>query len=508
MVALKTTGHSRVRAGTRSARYLIRAGVPVLLWFCSISGLLQAAETDSVSAGPFYDEFPLTLATGHRTEILGPLFYSEEKETRHTWAFPPLFSHTEDPETESEEYDFLYPVITFDRFGQQYRWQLFQLLNFAGGPTQQETNRHRINLFPLYMQQRSSDPSENYTAVLPFYGHLKNRLFRDEVSFVMLPFYVESRKKDIVTDNYVYPFFHLRRGDGLEGWQFWPITGHEHKGVTFSTNAWGDLKTVGGHDKMFVLWPFFYNERTGLGTENPQWRQGSIPAYDIVRSPNRDSTTVLWPFFSFIDEREKNYREWQTPWPFVIVARGEGKTTTRFFPLFSHAGNGTNQSDFYMWPVYMYKRVHADPLDRHRARVLFFLYSDTVLKNTETGAWQRRVDLWPFFSHHREFDGSTRLQILAVLEPYLPNNKSIERDYSPLWSLWRSEKNPRTGASSQSLLWNLYRHDASPASNKTSLLFGLFQWRTTPESKEVRLFYFPLSKNERGGPQGVDALKR
>ena len=65
----------------------------------------------------------------------------------------------------------------------------------------------RFTLFPLYFQQRSPDPNENYTALVPFYGHLKNRLFRDEIFFVMFPIYSETRKRDVVTDNYLYPVF-------------------------------------------------------------------------------------------------------------------------------------------------------------------------------------------------------------------------------------------------------------------------------------------------------------
>ena len=95
----------------------------------------------------------------------------------------------------------------------------FKLLSFAGGPTQRETARDRFTLFPLYFQQRSSDPNQNYTAVFPFYGHLKHRLFRDDIFFVMFPLYSETRKKDVVTDNYLWPIFSLRHGEALHGWQ-------------------------------------------------------------------------------------------------------------------------------------------------------------------------------------------------------------------------------------------------------------------------------------------------
>lgn len=480
------------------------------------AGILSDGTASGAEEGPhagfLYDHFDLTLAPSDsdlrlwsRTEAGGPFFYSEERETQHTWAIPPLFSHTEDSATESEEYDFAYPILTYDRFGEQYRWQIFQLFSFAGGPSETEKGRRRFTLFPIYFQQCSSDPNENYTAIGPFYGHLKNRLFRDEIHYVMFPIYSETRKKDVVTDNYVYPLFHLRRGDGLAGWQVWPFVGHEHKEVTWQTNGFGDVSKIAGHEQRFVMWPFYYDQHNNLGTTNEQWNNGSIPLYDLMRSPLRDSTTVLWPFFSTIDEREKKYHEWHMPWPFVVIARGEGKRTTRFFPIFSQARSpGTNvspnatvatqQSDFYLWPAYMYKRFHSDPLDRSRMRIFFFLYSDTIQKNTSTGAYQRRRDFFPFYTHKRDYNGNTSFQVLSILEPFLPQSKSIERDYSQVWSIWRSENNPNAGRSSESLLWNLYRHETTRESKRTSLFFGLYQSGRDEAGKSVRVFYIPIVK--------------
>src|SRR3954452_9616303 len=177
--------------------------------------------------GPAYHEFRLTLEPGHRTEAVGPLYYHEVREDAQTWASPPLFSYTMSKEIDYEEFDILYPILSYDRFGPEYRFHIFQVFAFAGGQTQTETNVHRFTLFPIYFQQRSAIPELNYTALLPIYGHLKNRLFRDEVKFVLMPIYVQSRRKDVVTDNYMYPFVHVRHGDGLKGWQFWPIVGHE-----------------------------------------------------------------------------------------------------------------------------------------------------------------------------------------------------------------------------------------------------------------------------------------
>jgi hypothetical protein len=485
-------------AASRIMRCLVLLGLGLAV---GVSPNLARAE--SLHAGLLFDEFDLTLTLGHRKEAVGPFFYSQQLATQRIWAVPPLLSYTQDPETESKEFDFLYPVITYDRYGEQYRWQFFQLLSFAGGPTQQESARDRFTLFPLYFQQRSSDPSQNYTAVVPFYGHLKNRLFRDEIFFVVWPLYSQTRKRDVVTDNYLVPFFSLRHGDGLHGWQFWPLVGNEHKDVTTQTNGFNDVSLVGGHDSFFALWPLFLKDRSGIGTPNPQWQQASLPAFSLLRSPQRDSTTVLWPFFNYVDDREKKYREWDAPWPLVVFARGAGKTTTRVWPLFSQAHNATLESAFYLWPIYKHSRVDSPPLDRRCTQICFFLYSDLTEKNTETEAARRRVYCWPFYAHRRDFNGNSRLQVLALLEPFVSTSKSIERDYSPLWSVWRSESNPRAGATSQSLLWNLYRHEATPDTKKCSLLFGLFQYQSSPESKRMRLFYIPLGKTGAAARRGM-----
>lgn len=469
----------------------------LILLLCLSFGCL-AARADW-SAGPLYDEFPLTLSSGIRAEALGPLFVWEEKETQRQFALPPLFSCTRDPDLESEEIDFLYPILTFDRYGAEYRFQLLQLFAFSGGKTQEENNKRRFTLFPIYFQQRSELPEENYTAVVPFYGTLKNRLFRDKIHFIGFPLYAKTWKKDVVTSNYLFPIFHLRHGDALFGWQVWPLVGREHKEPTTRTNSLDEPEVVGGHSKFFAGWPFFFKTTTGIGTPNPEKQVSFLPLFTVLRSPNRDSMTAPWPIgLSITDDRAKKYHEIGAPWPLIVFAHGEGKNTKRVWPLFSRASNTNLESNFYLWPVYKYNRLHSPPLERERTRILFFLYSDIWERNLDANVAMHRVDFWPFFTFRRDLNGNERLQVLSILEPILPNNKSIERDYSPVWSLWRSENNAQTGASSQSLLWNLYRSDTAPGAKKRSLLFGLFQYESVSDKTRLRLFYLPIGKPTEG----------
>jgi len=175
------------------------------------------AGASDLSAGPLVHQFKLTLDGGHRTEAVGPFYYEQEIEKddsiAKSWAVPPLFSYTVNKDVDYEWFDFLWKGITYNRYGSEYRVQLLQLLSFSGGQTQSETNVNRFTLFPIYFQQRSKIPEKNYTAVFPIYGTIRDRIFRDEVKFTLFPAYLQTRKKDVVTDNYLFPFFHLRHGE-------------------------------------------------------------------------------------------------------------------------------------------------------------------------------------------------------------------------------------------------------------------------------------------------------
>jgi hypothetical protein len=57
--------------------------------------LILPAFSFEASVGFLYDQFPLTLEPGQRTEAAGPFFYSEKKEGENTWAIPPFFRITQ-----------------------------------------------------------------------------------------------------------------------------------------------------------------------------------------------------------------------------------------------------------------------------------------------------------------------------------------------------------------------------------------------------------------------------
>jgi len=491
-------------------------------WLLALTaGTVRAQDGVFDRLGPLYQKFRLTLDSGVREEAFGPLFYEEQNTEQHILGMPPIFACELRPDLEMVDLDILPPVFSYDRYGSEFRVHLGQVLNIAGGRTQAGVERKRYTVFPFFFHQSSSDPRDRYTALFPIYGRLQNRVFRNEIDFVLFPLYsrttkqviftplepepffdigarfARSRGENVTTYNIVYPFFHLRYGEQLRGWQFWPLAGHEKQNAITRTNGWGEPVVTGGYERNFVLWPIFFREDRDFDAANPQRTRAVLPFFSSLRSPLRDSITAPWPLgYTYTDDRARNYKEWGMPWPFIVVARGEGKHTTRVFPFYSQSSSSNLTSNWYLWPAYKYNAIHSGDLERERTRIFFFLYSNLSERNVATGDHRNRVEAWPFFSWRRDLEGRTRLQVLSLLEPLLAQQDSVEKVYSPLWAIWREQKNPKTGAASQSLLWNLYRRETTPASKKCSLLFGLFQYQSSSGGRRLRLFYIPVGGNK------------
>src|SRR6516225_10518379 len=86
-------------------------------WLAVFSFPMLAFGADDFVAGPLFSRFPLTLDSGSRTEAVGPFFYKKETESEKIWAIPPLLSFDSNSDVDSAENDFLYPVITYRRYG-------------------------------------------------------------------------------------------------------------------------------------------------------------------------------------------------------------------------------------------------------------------------------------------------------------------------------------------------------------------------------------------------------
>lgn len=501
-----------------SNRVLFLTAVELLLFLCATA--LESRGGQDLWIGPLYTEFSLTLGEGERREAVGPFWYSEEVREQNiegigetglarasvaetTMALPPLFSVQERPQTEGLSWDFVYPIITYDRFGQERYFQALQLLSFSAGHEANGTRWEKFSLFPLYFQRRASDPALNYTAVWPIYGHVEKRFFRDEADWILWPAYVRTRKKDIITENFLVPIIHFRRGPGLRGWQFWPLIGEESQAVIVQTNTLDMVETKPGHKSLFVLWPIFFHNDAMLGTTNPVRQRVLLPFFSHQLSQAKDIRTYLWPIgLTLTDDRSQQYSQTDIAWPLISFGRGPERQLDRVFPLFSRDHRETRDSLSILWPLYQQRSSSTETIKRDAVRLLLGVYCDETLQNLQTGKTASRTDFWPLFITRRDMEGRERFQLLALLEPFLPHNDGVRRNYSPLWSIWRSENDKLAGKESRSFLWNLYRCERTPTTRRFSLMFGLVQHGTGPEGSWWRWLHLFGGKPEKQSPPG------
>lgn len=444
---------------------------------------------------------------------LAPLYESGEVADITYLDVAPFWVSTEHQSADAGEQNILYPLITRNRFGNESRLQILQFISFT--TTDQDPSKPEspdtpkgLTLFPVFFSKQASSTTDGYWALVPFYGELDNRLFKKHIKFVMFPLYAETEKKDFKTWNYLYPVFHVRRGESLHGWGVWPLAGSETRDVREIINSWNDPEVVDGYSKGFAAWPF-------ISWESRQNEEGTfhrdvavLPVARVLRSEDRDSTTVMWPLLTYTDDRKQEYRELGFPWPFIVFARGEGKTLNRVWPFYSYGEKGSVSSGFLLWPFFLRRTTDADPLFRQRDRILFFLYSDTRTRNSDTGEESRRQAFWPLFRSYRDAQGYREFQTLALLEPLFQVDEELRRTYGPLWTLYKSRTSEDESRRQWSTFLNLAHGEKAPEEKSWKFAYGLLSHRSTPEKKVWKFLSLPVWKKSTPQESGNGDMTR
>jgi hypothetical protein len=467
-----------------------------LLLLCGLvlaGGPARADETP-LNLWPLYDDRVDPVEDAHTRSGLGPIVGWERHLDQPITdvAVRPLFHWRRDerPEAQTFQFEAVYPFFTYREDERNWEWQLFQLLGGRSEGTAE--HERRLDLFPFYFSGETP-AGQRYRAFMPFYGHLYDRMGQDEIQFVLFPGYARFVKGEAETTYTPWPLISRTRGDRT-GFRIVPFYGREEKPGVF--------------ERRFVLWPFYFSQRSGLDTDNPEEMRALLPLYVSQRSRQRDSTTILWPFFSKVSDREGGYEQWDAPWPLVRFARGEKRHTTRLLPFYSYEQRVLKDeflfrelkstTTAFLFPVYTREVDEIIGSRTVRNRVLWWLYSDT--RNTGRDGDARRTDAWPFFHYERDREGAAQFQALALLEPFMPGNEWIARNYSPLWSLYTFQRNPQ-GAQEWSFLWNLLRHQETPGGRAIEVLGPLVRYRESEAAASLSLlgglFHYDLQNGAR-----------
>lgn len=460
--------------------------------FLFVSGPVLAAEGGIATFWPLFDYRSSTADDYASLTLLGPLVKYESGRRFSRFALRPLFFHQASRDGVTVEEDYLYPVSTRLRDGEQHSFQLFHLLNYDFGP-RETGSRNEFSLYPLIFSGRTPE-AERYFAFFPLGGRLLHKFGRDSIDFVLFPLYSRTVDAGTVTHNVLWPVISSSHGPTTSGWQFWPV--------------YGEMEKAGVYDKRFVAWPFYIANDVALDTPEPIRQRLSFPLYESIDSPSYRSRTWLWPFFNHIEDENRGYEEWDFPWPLLRRSVGEYRHGVRVFPLFTDETVGANRKRLFLWPLYKIEESHTDILSRRRDRILYFLYSDLEERvRNEPLPRKKRIALWPLFTYENR-EGASSFATLALLEPFYPENERIARNLAPLWHVYQTRWD-RQGNRASSLLWNLYwkeRRGADLAwelfplvaySHETTVgsdlrvLKGLFHYQSGAGQRSLKLFFLP-----------------
>ena len=417
---------------------------------------------------PLVDYRASTASSYRSLHLFGPLVKFETKADETELALRPfIYRATDDAGTAQTEV--LYPLyVERSQPGTSF-FDVFHLLNVDFGEREKGSS-NQFYLFPFLFY--GEDPEQGrYAAFFPFGGTLYNWFGRDRITFAMFPLYGQTERGTTTTDNILWPFFSRVSGEKESGFAFWPIYGQSQK--------------EGVYSKKFFLWPIFFDEELALDSGNPLSRFAVLPFWMEQESRNYSQRTVFWPFFSWTQDRAKEYEQWDAPWPLVRVTQGTSRHGLRLLPLYADETVEARRKRWFLWPVYQIEDVNTELIVRQRHRILFFLYSDLAERKLDTGVEKRKIDFWPLFGYQRE-NGVSQFNALALLDAFFPNNKAIERSWSPLWRLYQQRWDEQ-GNLVISILWNLYWHERQ--GNQLALeLFPLFDYRRGLEETRLRLF--------------------
>ena len=168
-------------------------------------------------------------------------------------------------------------------------------------------------------------------------------------------------------------------------------------------------------------------------------RTALIPFYSMEKAPDRFSLTLPWPVgVTRTVDHQKDYREWGIPWPIITCPRGRQKGHTHG-PCLKAIKAPINKKGFVAWPLLRFQNKRDTVSVKNINKYSFTLQAREETQRSNDEVMRERWSLWPLFIKERKNE-ITSTQWMAPLEAILWNKETIQRHYSPLWAIWRSQK--------------------------------------------------------------------
>ncbi|MEX0323483.1 MAG: hypothetical protein AB3N63_15075 [Puniceicoccaceae bacterium] len=407
---------------------------------------------------------------------LGPIISITEKPNRQILSIRPFYTHFEYTDTGTSSSHFVYPFVNWHDQGEVQFGNVLNLIQYRRNQASEESF---FQAFPFVFRYKAQEPEDSYFAVWPIGGTLKNRLFRDRITFAAWPLFVQTEKGDETRTHIPYPFVQMLDGPKSRGFGLWPIYGH--------------FERDNDYDHTWAAWPFFYNLKDDLDKQEPYVRFGALPFYARETASGLKSETWAWPFFGYTREWEPRvkYSENRYLWPFLVQGRGEEKYVNRWMPFYTHETRPGKAKRWYMWPFLKTEKFKEPGIVRDRTSLLYFLYRDE--KQHFSGTTARLTTVWPLLGYWNDGRGNRQMQMPDPFTVFFPRNEKVKENWSPLFALYRFDE--RMENKRHSVLWDFIVWEKEADRLEALYVGPVFQW--------VRDDHWELLRGFAGGTMGT-----
>lgn len=458
--------------------YILTALLTLAPFFC-------ASAVDTINLGPlFYME--KDEETGEKKiDALGPLISYDKKADEREYGFRPIFYNYKNIKKDRTAFDFLYPFSSYRSFEGDTKFQALLYVFYYKSDLQENGYREReYTLFPLIFARHAEDPERSFFAVFPIYGNMKHKYGKDRIQFFLFPLFLQTENYGVKNSNLLWPFIGYYSGNGASGGRLWPIYGQ---------------KTVGDSLRdEFALWPIYMKrDREFYGASINSF--AILPFYYGLDMPGRKQRTYGWPFFTYIENTNRNFKRYDMPWPIVTFTRGD-VNQNRIFPFFSVKKEEDFETGYALWPLYSWRSHKLEDYEIKKKAIAYFLYKDVQnIPRVEGGRDSRAINLWPLFTYRRLPDGTAYFNFISPLETFLQDNPPRERNWRPLWTIFRWDRDEE-GNHVSSFLWNTFRTESTKKGVKVELrpIIPVISYENTVEKDKFHILggLFGYSKDK------------
>jgi len=424
-------------------------------------------------------------------EGLGPFFIWKKDPRQIQWGVRPLLYQTEDEKEPVWRFEFLYPFGKYQRKEGETKAYLSPLSLYSKEEGDGK-GKWIFHFFTFFIGE--TEKGEDYWGLFPIYGNLLSRYGKDEVHFYLWPLYGETTTEGVRTTNLLWPIVSYTEGERKKGYRIFLVHGKK--------------ETPGVSQVEFWFWPIYSKGKFDMDTDDPVDEKIIFPLYLRRESRRFTSQTYLWPFYSYARDRLTGFEQLDLPWPFYRSIKGENLREIRIFPLYGYRVKQGEMKRFsllyFVYPLFQYEEDMMGGINEKTYRILFLTRFRTG-EDPQGIKKENSIRVWPFFNYERDETGHEKFYFFYLF-PFIDDG--YERNLFPLFRIFRWEKDPR-GGKTTNLLWGFYKRVEKEELDfwevahligvkkgngwkKVSVLNGLVHYKREGENADLRLFYLPL----------------